>query len=629
MMLICSFLVFAAPLAEEVRGLGWIVYAARSDAGDWDLFVMRPDGSGIRNLTQTKEYSEAAPQVSRDGRKLLYRRVPRDEKFDNNLYGTQGEIVLANADGTGAEVFGASGEYPWASWSPDGRQLASVTVKGILFVDIAKREVVRTMPRQGFFQQLAWSPDGEWLAGVANSFGASWSVGRINASTGEANAVSRVDCCTPDWFPDGKRVIFSNRPRGQKANNGYGWTQLWMADAEGKSRTLVYGEEGRHVYGGCVSPDGKYVIFTGNVEENGDPGNRGAPMGILRIADAPIIAGESPEMRSLHPDAKRGPVLDLPAGWEPCWTAGEGGGEAAALAAEVRAKGWIVYSAEVEDGTWDLFLMRPDGSDTRRLTETREYDEAGARFSPDGKRLLYHRIPAAEPIDNNTYGTYPLVIADADGGRAEVFGNEFSWASWGPDSARVACLDRKGIRIIDIATRAVVKELPRKAIFQQLVWSPDGKGFAGTANGLGVAWTVARLDPAKGEVHAVSETDRYNCTPDWMPDSKHIIYARGIVPDKPGWAALWAATGDGEERRILYTEEGQNIYGGCASPDGAYLIFTRSVPDLGRADRAKTRMALIRAKDTPMAAGAGPRLDLPLGWEPHWTYADIAKGVKE
>ena len=75
------------------------------------------------------------------------------------------------------------------------------------------------------------------------------------------------------------------------------------------SRKLVYGEDGRHVYGGCVSPDGKYVLFTGNMKEDGDPGNAGAPMGLMRLADAPIIAGESKDLRALHPDAKSGPVL--------------------------------------------------------------------------------------------------------------------------------------------------------------------------------------------------------------------------------------------------------------------------------------------------------------------------------
>ncbi len=307
-------------LAEEVRDKGWIVFCARAEAGDWDLFLCRPDGSDLRNITRTPQYNEAAPQFSRDGRRLLYRRLPRNETISGNRYGEQGQLVFANSDGTGAEVYGESGQYPWASWSPDGKQIACLSIKGISFVDIASKQVVRTLERQGFFQQLTWSPDGQWLSGVANSFGTGWSVARMNAGTGAVNAVSRVDCCTPDWFPDGQQIIFSNRPPGQKGNNGHGWTQLWRADAEGKTRQLVYGEDGRHVYGGHVSPDGKYVLFTGNMREDGDPGNAGAAMGLMRLADAPIIGGESKELRSLHPEARSGPVLTLPVGWEPCWT---------------------------------------------------------------------------------------------------------------------------------------------------------------------------------------------------------------------------------------------------------------------------------------------------------------------
>jgi hypothetical protein len=46
-------------------------------------------------------------------------------------------------------------------------------------------------------------------------------------------------------------------------------------------------------------------------------------MGLLRLSDAPLIGGESIELRSLHPGAKSGPVLTLPDGWEPCWTFSE------------------------------------------------------------------------------------------------------------------------------------------------------------------------------------------------------------------------------------------------------------------------------------------------------------------
>ena len=651
-------------LADEVRDKGWIVFCARAEAGDWDLFLCRPDGSDLRNITRTPEYNEAAPQFSRDGQKLLYRRLPRAETISGNRYGEQGQLVFANRDGTGAEVYGERGQYPWASWSPDGKQVACLSIKGISFVGIAGRQVLRTLERRGFFQQLTWSPDGRWLSGVANSFGTGWSVARMNAETGQTNAVSRVDCCTPDWFPDGQQIIFSNRPPGQKGNNGQGWTQLWRADPEGKTRSLVYGEDGRHVYGGHVSPDGKYVLFTGNMREDGDPENAGAPMGLIRLADAPIIGGESTALRTLHPDAQSSPVLTLPVGWEPCWTfasvekeqgreaRGMGvppmqhrrdadatadgpqdeAGDVAKLAVEVRDKGWIVYSAANDGGDWDLFRMRPDGSDGRRFTDTRQYNEAGARFSPDGKKLLYYRMPVAAKMDNNTYGTYDLIIANVDGSDAVVYGNSFRWASWGPDGSQIACLDKAGIQIVDLASRKILRQIPRSGIVQQLGWSPDGKWFVGTANGLGVAWTIGCMDAQTGRIHAVSETDRYNCTPDWLPDSGHIIYSRGIVPEKAGWAQLWMAKADGSDRQLLYAEQGRHMYGGAVSPDGQYVLFTRSEVDLGRVDNSRTRMALIRRQDTPMIGGTdeslrrefpnarqGPVLDLSWGWEPTWT----------
>ena len=58
------------------------------------------------------------------------------------------------------------------------------------------------------------------------------------------------------------------------------------------------------------------------------------------------------------------------------------------LAAEVRDKGWIVYSAQSGAGDWDLFVMRPDGSDRRNITGTQDFNEAAGRFSPDGDAAL-------------------------------------------------------------------------------------------------------------------------------------------------------------------------------------------------------------------------------------------------
>jgi hypothetical protein len=316
--------------------------------------------------------------------------------------------------------------------------------------------------------------------------------------------------------------------------------------------------------------------------------------------------------------------------------------DAVALAAELHDKGWVGFSAGTGAGDWDLFVMRPDGTDRRPLTVTPGFNEAGVRFSPDGWRLLYYRMPRGEPLDNNTYGTFNLIIANADGSGPVDYGHELSWASWGPDGKLLACLAQKGIQIIDIATRQVIRQFPRKGIVQQLVWAPDGKRFVGTANGLGQFWNIGVLDPQSGAIIAVSETERYNCTPDWMPDSRRIVYSRGIIPQEPGRAELWLANAHGSERRALYAEATRHIYGACASPDQKYLLFTRSVEDLGKVDHSNTTLAIIRWSDTPMVGSAdeslaprlpnahsGPRLDLGPGWEPHWTYSDLNARTNE
>ena len=306
------------------------------------------------------------------------------------------------------------------------------------------------------------------------------------------------------------------------------------------------------------------------------------------------------------------------------------------LSDEVRTKGWIIYSACTGKGDWDLFLMRPDGSGHRNITNTPGFNEAAARFSPDGQKILYYRMPRDAAVDNNKYGIYDLVIADADGTNPVIWGSEYNWASWGPDGKRLACLSIKGIQVTDLSTKKTIQELNRRGIVQQLVWSPDGKWFVGTANGLGQYWNIGRISEITGHVNAVGEVDRYNCTPDWLPDSQHVVYSRGIIPDIGGWAQLWVAGGDGREKRLLYAEEGRHIYGGCVSPDGKYVLFTRSQQDLGEVDNSLTTMAIIRFQDAPIIAGEnealrkscpdannGPILQLSMGWEPHWTYATI------
>jgi len=307
-------------LAKEVAGKGWIVYAARSAENEtWDLFVMRPDGAQRRNVTNTPDQEEGGPRFSPDGKRLLYRRFPKGTVIHHDLWGFQGNLVIAAADGTNPVEIGANREHPWASWSPDGKQIACLTLKGIQVLDLETKKIVRQLPRKGIYQQLFWSPDGQWFCGVANAR-IMWTVVRMDAATGALNVVHEFQSCTPDWFPDSQHIIFPSRPAGQK---GYGFTQLWMSDGEGKEPTMIYGEDGYHIYGGALSPDGKYVLFTRCRDDGGGSEKSGAPICIMRLSDAPAIGGPSPALRRLHPGAKDAPVLELVDGWEAHWTYAE------------------------------------------------------------------------------------------------------------------------------------------------------------------------------------------------------------------------------------------------------------------------------------------------------------------
>ena len=91
-------------------------------------------------------------------------------------------------------------------------------------------------------------------------------------------------------------------------------------------------------------------------------------------------------------------------------------------------------------------------------------------------------------------------------------------------------------------------------------------------------------------------------------------------------------------KRVLCAAENQHLHGSCASPDGAYLLLTRSDVDLGRVANSRTSMMVVRMSDTPVVLGTRRDLDqnrhrgsdgakvglsLDWGWEPHWTYAEI------
>jgi|SRR5215203_7378175 len=78
---------------------------------DQDIYVMNPDGTGERNLTNTSTEQEAVPAWSPDGEKIAF-----EGETENN----PGAIYVMNADGTGRrcvadEVHLEGADVAWGS----------------------------------------------------------------------------------------------------------------------------------------------------------------------------------------------------------------------------------------------------------------------------------------------------------------------------------------------------------------------------------------------------------------------------------------------------------------------------------------------------------------------------------
>ena len=152
-------------LAKEVQAKGWIIVSARSESGDWDLYMSRPDGSQRLNLTNSPDRHEMGARFSRTEGNCSTAGWLWTPPFTISTWGLQGSLVMANSDGSHAVELGGRGDYPWASWSRTEARSPACTRMGSRSMMSRPDLVVSKMPRQGIYQQLFWSPDGTMVCG--------------------------------------------------------------------------------------------------------------------------------------------------------------------------------------------------------------------------------------------------------------------------------------------------------------------------------------------------------------------------------------------------------------------------------------------------------------------------------
>lgn len=87
---------------------------------DGEIYVMNPDGSGVTQLTNN-EVREIQPEWSPDGNKLAFSRLTGCDYYTGFC---DYDIIVMNADGSGAAQLPSGSSDNDAAWSPDGRWIA-------------------------------------------------------------------------------------------------------------------------------------------------------------------------------------------------------------------------------------------------------------------------------------------------------------------------------------------------------------------------------------------------------------------------------------------------------------------------------------------------------------------------
>lgn len=238
---------------------------------------------------------------------------------------------------------------------------------------------------------------------------------------------------------------------------------------------------------------------------------------------------------------------------------------------------------------------------------------SGISFSPDGKRIAFHRV------DTPRHGDSAIVIANTDGSRQRalivksrpesIVAWPFGAPEWSPDGDSIATTLQtpSGVRLIlvDTANGATSTVLQDFAAIGSMAWLRDGDGIVAAVNEhAGSAAQLWLIDPRDGTHRAITNDLFYYRTVTTTRDDKvlavaadtlaHIwrIGARGTAEkitsgrsDGTGGVAvandgtpLYSALEDGKWRfwRGQSRATGSDVSGvaPAISPDGHLIVFT-------------------------------------------------------
>jgi len=194
---------------------------ASDRTGNFDIYLMNVDGSGLINLTDYP-FHEGAPAWSPDGTRIAF--VSEDPFPGWSVEYVGSEIHVMNADGTGKiNLTNDPADDTWPVWSPDGSKIAFLSNRGCedgcddldLFVmNSDGSEPVRLTDDAEWDWMPKWAPDGSRIVFV-KEVGSQNEVFVVNVDGSDLARLTNdpnttyADDVFPSWSPDGSKILFA------------------------------------------------------------------------------------------------------------------------------------------------------------------------------------------------------------------------------------------------------------------------------------------------------------------------------------------------------------------------------------------------------------------------------------
>jgi len=392
----------------------WIAFTSDRGAGlpfsrgRWEalqrteIYLVHPDGSGLRQLTKRGEFC-GSPKWSADSRRIISYCTTAQETMDFRQSvidsGSTSLVSIDVASGVASDV--ASG--PGVKMAPafigsDVGDISKDKPAGIAYAS------GKSGP-QGDVLGAAWSPDGRRVAYYK----------RVRPRTADVNVGPkmwsrlasyelRLGGMQPSFDPSGARYASADFVPTPEGNH------LFVVDAETQKMTTIFHEATRSALGPQWSAKGDAIVFgigPFGAFFNGfhnlflgkaDRVDGGAQIAMIKPDGSGFreltVGPNNNGFPSLAPDGTRvvyrtfGPdgdglrIMNLSTGASTTLTKGYDNFPLWS------PRGDLIMFSRIEQGDYEVFTIRPDGTDVRRLTSSPGND-AHMGWSADGEQIVF------------------------------------------------------------------------------------------------------------------------------------------------------------------------------------------------------------------------------------------------